>query len=481
MEEKTKRQIAEDIVKAAGGLHNISDIDNCTTRVRIRLKDESGITLDDFKKIPDILGAVVTAGQYQIVVGAGTNAEICEIIKGLRDEESGKQKSISAKPGRGAGYLLSVGLQHISAIAMQIFPILVGSGLVSGFLAIYRNCGGATDSTTYQLFNYIGSVGTYSMGVFIAWAAAKRFKCNIGISIFLACLITYPDFISLVGMGEAITFFGLPVYAGTYTGSFFPMIITVAVQAYVEKLILNHIPKALRGSIGIALVIIIMAAISFTVTAPVGLIIGQIIANGVAWFYTTFGTIGTIVACSLWPLLIMTGAHMALVPYMANSLAVLGYENLVFPASIGANYAQIGACLAVTFKAKTAALKADAASAAASSACIVTEPALYGIDLKLKRPLIGVLCGCLANGLFCGIFHVVAYSMGSVGIWGLPMWADPSGADPMSMFRALFAMGLSVVVAFAATWLLGFDETDFATEEELKTKKINTTGRKSIA
>lgn len=482
MEEKTKRQIAEDIIKTARGFENISDIDSCTTRVRIRLKDESKVTLDDFKKIPNILGAVVTAGQYQIVVGAGTNAEICEIIKELGGKkEADKQEKVPEKRGRGVKELLSIGLQHISAIAMQIFPILVGSGLVSGFLALYRNFGGATDSTTYQLLSFVGSVGTHSMGVFIAWAAAKRFNCNAGISIFLACLITYPDFIALVGLGEAITFFGLPVYAGTYTGSFFPMIITVAVQAYVEKFILNRMPKALRGSVGVALVIIVMAAISFVVTAPIGLVIGQVIANGVAWFYTTFGTIGTIIACSLWPLLIMTGAHMALVPYMANSLAVLGYENLVFPASIGANYAQVGACLAVALKAKTSALKADAASAAASSACIVTEPALYGIDLKLKRPLIGVLCGCLANGLFCGIFHVVAYSMGSVGIWGLPMWVDPSGADPMSMFRALFAMGLSVVVAFVATWLLGFDETDFATEEELKTKKINTKGRKSVA
>lgn len=482
MEEKVKRQIINDIVRISGGYGNISDIDHCTTRIRIRLNDESKVTLDDFKKIPNILGAAFVGGQYQIVVGVGVNAEICEM---MRKEKNGEvwENVKAAEPYQQKGFslkkLVSVSLQHISAIAMQIFPVLIGSGLISGFLALYRSFGGVTDSTTYQLLSCIGAIGTYSMGIFIAWAAAKRFQCNVGVSLFLACLITYPNFIELVGTGEPISFFFLPVYAGTYTGSFFPMIITVAVQAYVEKKILNVMPKALRASIGTALVIIVMSALALIITAPVGLIFGQVVAQGVAWFYTTFGVLGTIIACTLWPLLIMTGAHMAMVPYMMNTMALLGYENLVFPASIGANYSQIGACLAVALKAKTAALKADAGSAAASAACIITEPALYGIDMKLRRPLIGVLCGCLANGLFCGFFHVVAYTMGSVGIWGLPMWADPSGADPMSMFKALIAMGLSVAVAFIVTWVLGFDETDFATKEELENKKINTAGRKA--
>lgn len=367
-------------------------------------------------------------------------------------------------------------ISNISAIAMDICPILIGTGVLSGLCALYKNLGGDAGSSVYQILNMLGSVGTYGLPIYIAYAASKRFETHRGIALLLAVFITYPNLSTYINGESQVAFLGLPIYQSSYTGSFFPMILTVWVQSYAEKYILKKLPKAIQSSIGIALVAVIMAIVAILVTAPLGNLIGTTIANGVLWIHEMTGALGIIIACALWPLLISTGAHMAFVPYMTLTLSTLGVEKIVFPASIGANYTQMGVCLAVALKAKTARLKAEATSAGVSAFMIITEPALYGIDFKLKRPLIGCLAGCLASGLWIGITGVQAYQMSGVSLWGLTTWM--SEADPGNLMRAVIAMVISFVVAFAVTWVLGFDETEFATEEELASGKINTAGRK---
>jgi len=368
-------------------------------------------------------------------------------------------------------------LSDISAITMEIVPMLIGAGFVSGLCALWKNLGGDTGNSVYQLLNMLGAVGTYGLPFYMAYAASKRFNCHTGISLLLAVFITYPSVASYINGEEAVRFLGIPVAQQTYTGTFFPMIITCYVQSLAEKYIFRKFPQSLSSSITPALEAILMSIVAILITAPLGNIIGVAIANCVLWIHSLIGPVGIIIACTLWPLLISTGAHMAFVPYMQMTLAELGVEKIVFPASIGANYSQMGVCLAVALKAKTKKLKAEATAAGISAFNIITEPALYGIDFKLKRPLIAALCGCFASGVWIALNNVYAYNMAGVSLWGLATWS--SEANPRNLMNAIIAMIISVVVAFVVTWILGFDETEFATEEELASGNINTAGKKA--
>ena len=349
----------------------------------------------------------------------------------------------------------------MSAIITPILPGLVVTGLFKAIVSILTLAGIVdTASQTGQLLNAIGDAFFYFMPFIVAWSASIHFQCNSVISMMLMGILMHPTFSGLVEEGGAIALFGLPVHAISYSASLLPALITVWVQSKIEHAIMST-PVAKLGQLLSQLpVFIIMAPLALLVTGPVGSIIGEVIASAMLTLYNDFYVIGVFAVCALMPIFILTGSHWIFMPTALSNLETMGFDPFLWVGFAVINFSQLAVALAIFFKAKNRDIKSFAGSAALPIATAgITEPCMYGLTLKLKRPLVATFIGCAAGGIFCAFAHVKVYELVTVSLLSLPQFIDPTGSNNFVM--AIIGMAITFAVTFAATWILGFDEKDF--------------------
>lgn len=204
-----------------------------------------------------------------------------------------------------------------------------------------------------------------------------------------------------------------------------------------------------------------MAPLTLLVTAPVGSIVGEAIASAMLALYEHYYVLGVFMVSFLMPIFILTGSHWILMPTALSNLETMGFDPFLWVGFAVINFTQLAVALAIFFKAKDKDLKSFAGSAALPIATAgITEPCMFGLTLKLKRPLIATFIGCAAGGLFCGLANVKVFQLVTVSLLSLPQFVDPSGGSNFLM--AIAGLAITFAVTFLATWLLGFDEKDFA-------------------
>ena len=202
-----------------------------------------------------------------------------------------------------------------------------------------------------------------------------------------------------------------------------------------------------------------MLPIELCLTAPLGNYVGQLLLSMMTAINNVAPWSSVLVVGALAPLLVLTGMHFALIPLVFTQFATVGYDNMLFVAFIGMNFSQFGVSLACAIKSKNVNLKSLAASCALTSFLAgVTEPALYGICVRMKKPLIATWIACITNAVFCAVTQVKVFSFGAPSFFTMPIFMNPDGS--MSNFYfAIAAAALTIVVSFAATWILGFDDS----------------------
>ena len=438
------------------GKDNIVFFTHCVTRLRFNVKDKSLVKGSDIEKIRGVMGCQWVGDQYQIIIGQSVSDAYNLIVK-----ETGLEGNGSVDEDMGDAhkkkFSINAVFDAISGSITPIIPVFIGAGFIKIAVLLLTQFGLLTaDNTTIQVLTFVGDAGFYFLPVFVGAFAAKKFGADMALGMMMGAIFIHPSFISAVTDGTALSVYGIPVYATTYSSSVVPALLTVWVMSYVEKFFAKHSPDSIRSITEPFFTLLVMLPLALCVLGPVGAFVGTYLSEAIMWLYNTTGFFGIAVLSAIFPWIVMTGMHTALAPYLVNAMATVGYDPIICTANVVANIDQGAACAAVAFKTKHDENLRSVASACAVTAIVggVTEPGMFGVNLKLKTPMYGAMIGSFFGALVAGFGHAYLYSMiGSGGLFALPAYL---GGDNPFASMAWMATGLVVgaIVTFIATYIL---------------------------
>ncbi|MDO4307083.1 MAG: beta-glucoside-specific PTS transporter subunit IIABC [Eubacteriales bacterium] len=463
------RITARELVKELGGDSNITNVTHCATRLRFILKDESIVDSGKVTKIPGVITTVQAGGQYQVVIGNHVKDAFDFVMELVHVDET--QASASANK---AGVFSRI-IDIISSIFAPFLYTLAACGILQGILGIFVALN-AIDTTggTYQILNFVSWTAFTFLPVLISITASKKFGVNTYVAVVIACALVCPDYINMVNAGEPVYFLGMKVQLLSYTSSVIPIILAIWIASYVQKFFDKHLPIVVRNLFSPMFTITIMVPLTLLAFGPIGNTVGGAIGGAYNYLYGLSPIIAGIIVGGLWEVLVIFGVHWGITPVTVGNYAALGYDTFT-GLQASAVFAQAGAALGVFLKTKDKDMKGVSLSAAITGLFGITEPAIYGVNLRLKKPMI---CGCIAGaaaGAVAGGFNAVSWGYNMPGVATIPAYFK---AGHMGQFLGFL---LSIVIAFVLgvvlTWIVGFE--DGAKEEAADTAE--TTGTTAVA
>ncbi|MGG4403409.1 beta-glucoside-specific PTS transporter subunit IIABC [Paenibacillus amylolyticus] len=446
-----KQQLSKDILKLVGGEENIDQVTHCMTRLRFNLNDNNLADRTTLKNTPGVMGVTENGGQFQVIIGN----EVSEVYKALVNNMSMKPNGESApKGGKKQRNPISALFDFISGMFTPILPAIAGAGMIKGIVSILVALGWMTNtSSTYIILSAVGDGAFYFLPIILAISAAKKMGSNVYVGAALAAGLMHPTITSLLQEGNT-SFAGITVIATSYASSVIPIVIAIWIAAYVERAIDRITHSSLKLIVVPTVTLLIMVPLTLIAIGPLGGIIGNGLSGGIRWLFDNVSILASILIGGTMSVLIITGMHYALLPLAVGSIATLGYDFIV-PLMFAANMAQGGAAFGVGFKSKNTQTKSLSYSTGLTALMGITEPAMYGINMKFKKPFIAALIGGAVAGAFLGAFSVKAYFISTVGLPGAASYVGP---DISNLLYALIAALIAFVVASVTTYILGFQE-----------------------
>ncbi|MDQ0720429.1 PTS system beta-glucosides-specific IIC component [Paenibacillus sp. W4I10] len=449
------RELSKEIIQLTGGQENITQAWHCITRLRFNVREQNKVQLEQIKALDGVLGAQFQNDQFQVVIGN----QVAAVYEQIEDQM--KQSSIS-KPETDAPRSKGINavLDTISGIFTPILPAIVGTGMLKGILALLVTLGAIQEkSGEYQVLSSIANAAFYFLPFLLALSSARKFKVNEYIALTLAGTLLYPTILNayLANQHEPIRFLSLPVSIVNYTQSVIPIILGVWLLSYVHRWVDRFIPGPVKVIFTSMIVLVITVPILLIAIGPLGNYMGIYLEMGTSWLFAHSGPLTGIILGGFMPLIVMTGMHYAFFPGTLQNLSKLGYDVLLLPINLITNMSQAGAVTAVFLKTKDKRMKSIALSSGISALLGITEPALYGVTLKLKKPFYASLIGGAAGGGFITAVGLKCFGFAVPGLLSLPLYIGPNGG--MSNFwYALIGIGISFSVSFVVTLLLKWDE-----------------------
>lgn len=447
--------LARDILDEVGGEHNVVSATHCATRLRLKLKDESKADKDAITKLPGVITVMQAGGQYQVVIGNNVPKvyeELGRISKLTGDavvEDEGPK-----------GNILNQFIQLISAIFLPVLWTLAGAGLFKAFLALATNFGWLDPESTTHLILTAASDGLFAfLPVLLAVTAAKRFRTNQFTSMAIAAALLYPALEAFTATGESATFFGLPVVLMSYTSSVIPIIVAVWLQGYLERFLNKVLPDAIRNFTTPLLVLFIMVPLVLMTVGPVTTFAASGISAGVNAIFGFAPWLAGAIMGGFWQVFVLFGLHWGFVPIMINDLATQGFSLLSGPL-LAAVLAQAAAALAIAIRTRSAKRRAVAAPGALSGFLAgVTEPAIYGVNLPLKKPFYFGIVGGAIGGAIASLGGSAADSFVFPSLLAIPAYMTVG-----NFTLQLIGTATAIVIAFALTFAFGPREEKDADE-----------------
>lgn len=441
--------LAKQILKNVGGQENVSNLTHCATRLRFNLRDLSKTNTEAIKKIKGVMGVVDKGAQYQVIIGSDVSSVYKEILK-LGDFKNSNSQNDGEK--KGFDKIFDI----IAGTFTPILPPLTAAGMLKAVLVLLTTFGlMSKESQTYYILSFMADAIFFLFPVALGYTAAVKFKCNPFMGMLMGGIMIHPNWTALVNAKEAVTLFGLPVKLVSYTSSVIPIILVVWVMSYVENFADKISPKPIKFFSKPLITILVMGPLALIALGPIGSILGEGLANVVTAINNVAPWSIPMIIGGASPLLVLVGMHYAFFPISFNDLALKGSENVLGPGMLVSNIAQGGAVLCVSLKAKNKDLKQLAGSAGLTALLGITEPAMYGVTMKLKKPLIAVCSGGALAGLYIGLMGVVRYSSGSPGLASIAIFI---GENPMNIVHALIGCAIAFISAFVLTWIIGFED-----------------------
>lgn len=468
--------VSKKILEKVGGNSNVVSVMHCMTRLRFVLKDESIVNDDEVKKIKGVMGVMKKGGQYQIIIGNEVSKCYKELLKlGNFSENVSADKNESKEKGGVVSKVLDV----ISGCMSATMPAIIGAGMIKVLLVLLTTFNLMSNtSQTYIILNALGDATFYFLPMLLVISVSKKFNINAFTLAAVIGVMLYPDFIGLVDKGEAIKLFGfLPVTGASYSYSVIPVILMGWVMTYVEKLADKMTPSFAKNFLRPMLVILIALPIALVVVGPLGSIAGDLLSNAMYVIQNKVGWLALALMAAFMPLLVMTGMHWAFVPIALANLADPGYEVLLLVAMLPSNLAQGASALAVSLKTKNKDLK-QVASASSISALLagVTEPAMYGVTIKYKKPLYAAMIASGIAGLYAGFVSLKCYVFATPALVSIVQFINPKGGS--NFINAIITAAIAIVLSFVLTWIIGFD--DPVDEEENEEETVDVEKEKTV-
>lgn len=482
--------VAKKILQRVGGKENVVSVIHCMTRLRFSLRDESIVDDDAVKKTKGVMGVMKKAGQYQIIIGNDVGNVYEELLK-LGDFSDKPVKHIEKTKEK--KNVFSMLMDTISGIMTPVIPAIIGAAMIKVLLTLLPMLGLLNaEGQTYSLLSVMGDGAFFFMPVLIAISAAKKFETNTYYAASIALIMLHPNFISMMNTaneaGETVKFLGLiPVTYASYSYSVIPIILAVWSLRYVEKLVDKITPVVTKNFLKPMLVVLVEAPIALIILGPLGAICGNVLSDVVYAIHDKLGFIAVGMIAGIYPFVVMAGMHHAFTPIKLGMIAATGFENFICIGELCSNMAQGAAALAVSIKSKNKDFKQVAGSSAFSALVAgITEPALYGVTLRLKKPMLGACIGAAAGGLFGGFFQLKCFGIATPAIVTIVQYAEEG--RPSSIPIAALTILLTVVVTFIATMIIGFEDIVDEEEEaesfeaaEVREQKITMQGNESIS
>lgn len=445
--------LAKKIVSSVGGKKNVRNVTHCVTRLRFELKDESLVLSKELEKENGVLGIANTGGQFQVIIGPEVDQVYAKVKKELgefdkEDELNPQQQRSSWKewPKQGLDTLISC---FVPAI-----PVIAGSGMIK-VLAVMLNFSGvlAMDSSSYILLNMIGDAVFYFLPIIVAYNAAKKMNVDIFLSLVIAAIIVHPTLLTLGEPGTSANFFGLGVEIINYSTQALPAIFGVWLLKYVDKFADKVSPAIVKVFLKPMISLLIVAPIMLIVIGPLTSVLGDGFAALVT-IMNQWGWLAVGLNAALFPIMVLTGTHNATIPLLVQMFATQGFDAIFLPSGLAANVAEAGAAGAVAFKTKNKRLRGTALSATVSALLGITEPALYGVNLRLKKPFVAVLLGSLLGGCYIGMLGITAPTFVTPSLLTIPIFA---GTIP-NFVLGLTSIPVTFAITFLITYVIGFED-----------------------
>ncbi|HAP3930081.1 TPA: PTS transporter subunit EIIC [Enterococcus faecalis] len=461
--------IAKEILKDVGGKDNIVDVTHCYTRLRFVLKDTKQANKEALLQTEGVISGVESGGQYQVVLGNKV-AHVYNALEPLLAQQLTTKTSTKEKNSLGNRILNTV-----AAIFTPVVPAIAASGMLKGILAIavmVANNFYQVDLkplNTYIILSAASDALFYFMPVILGYSAAKVFKTNEYIAMVIGATLCYPTIVSLMTEESAVTLFGLHVTKANYVSTVIPIILAIFMLAYVQRFLEKVIPEVLKIIMVPTLSLLLMIPATLLLFGPIGIYLG----DGVNWLYYYIMNLSPILLGGfiggIWCVLVIFGAHRGLVPIGINDVARTGRQNLLAFAG-AANFSQAGAAFGVFVRTKNKDLKAVAASATVTALFGITEPAIYGANLRLKKPMIYAVASGAAGGALMGWGGSYGTAFANQGLLTIPVYAE---AGTKAFICYLLGCGIAFFGAFLLTIFLGFNDLpldDSRQESSLKTE-----------
>lgn len=464
-------EISKDIIENIGSEDNVISLSHCMTRLRFVLKDDSKVNIDRIKSIDGVLGATFGAGQFQVIMGQNLHKTFESIMKNYRFSESeSKDESSLSKENISIKRLATEALNFIAGSVSPVVTGLVAGGMLKLILFIVSMVNPILESSqTYVFLSFLADVPFHFMPLFVAYGASRKLGCAPVYPMIVACALIHPSFMTMVDEGGALTLFGLPVLAVKYSSSMIPALLSTISVYYLEKFFNKFIPGFLKTIAVGALTILSASTLAFVVFGPLGTFLGNYVVGIMIWLQTLIGPVALGVLTAFLPFMVMAGMHTLFVPFLIESLNVVGFDTFFRPALILHVIAEGGAALGVALRTKDIKIRSESFSIGIGSIFAgISEPAIYGIALRYKKPMIGVMSGGLVGGVVAGLFNVKAYTMSKTTILAIPIFKE-------TMTGMLIACIVTLLVSGIVSFIVGIDED---VKEEKIVKSNNTSDNK---
>jgi len=446
------KQLGLEILLQVGGKDNVSKLTHCATRLRMEFNDDSKVQAKAIESLPGVISVVERGGQFQIVVGNNVQQTFRAMQKEIGDL-SGRQ---SEKNSQARGGVISQIISVISTTFTPVIPAITGAGMIKALLAILKLTGVIdAASPTYHLLDTIADAAFFFLPVLLAYGAAIKFECNPILAMTIAGALLHPNLAQMLAAGTVIDFVGIPVRLADYAGSVLPIIFTVWLMSYIERFAEKVSPTMIKFFTKPMIILLVTAPLALVVVGPFGIFLNDLVAAGAAIVDGKASWLIPMLMGGLQPFLVITGTAWAMTPIATGQLSKNGFEMINGPGMLASNIAQGAATLCVAFRTKNKNLRQLASSAGFTALLGITEPSLYGVTLKLRKPLIAAMIGGGCAGIYAGLSGLVRYAFVSPGLAALPAFI---GENPMNIVHALITCAIAIVVTFALTWMLGFDD-----------------------
>lgn len=449
------KALAQDILSRVGGKENIVSLVHCATRLRFKLKENKKADAEGLKTNPGVIMVVESGGQFQVVIGNHVH-DVWQAVRneaGLTDDsepvaDTGEKTSV-------LGQVIDV----VSAIFTPFIGVLAASGILKGLLALAVVCGWLVpQQATYKIWFAASDALFFFFPLFLGYTAGKKFGGNPFITMVIGGALTHPLMIQAfegaqLSGAEASYFLGIPVTFINYSSSVIPIILASWVSCWLERKGNALLPSAMKNFFTPLICLVVVVPLTFLVIGPVATWLSQLLAHGYQIIYTVAPWLAGAAMGALWQVCVIFGLHWGLIPLMINNLTVLGQDSML-PMLLPAVMGQVGAALGIFLRTRDARQKVLAGSAVSAGIFGITEPAIYGLNLPLRRPFI---FGCVAGaigGAIVGLSDSHVYSFGFANIFTLAQMIPPQGIDA-TVWGGVAGIVAALVISCVLTFVAG--------------------------